>query len=136
MDNPTSPKDEFIASLDRCTQSAGFVPAFYRRFMSTCDEVREKFAETDFDQQNKMLVRSLRLIAKAMTGSPQGMQELRSRAETHDRHHLNIRRGLYDLWLSSVIETAREFDDQWSLDVEDSWKRTLKYAIDFMVRRY
>lgn len=136
MSDPSAPKEVFIASLDRCTQSAGFVSAFYRRFMSTCDEVREKFAETDFEQQNKMLVRSLRLVAEAMAGSPQGMLELRSRAETHDRQHLNIRPGLYDLWLSSVIETAREFDDQWSLDIEDAWKRTLKYAIDFMVRRY
>lgn len=136
MADQVSPKEVFVASLDRCTQDAGFVPAFYRRFTSTSDEVREKFAETDFEQQNKMLVRSLRLVAEAMAGEPQGMLELRLRAETHDRQHLDIRPGLYDLWLSSVVETAREFDEQWTPAVEDAWRRTLKYAIDFMVRRY
>ena len=134
-DHPSTQK-AFLASLTRCTESAEFVPAFYRRFMSTSEEVREKFAETDFEQQNRMLVQSLRLVAEATAGDSHGMHELRLRAETHDRHHLDIRPGLYELWFDAVIDTAREYDDGWTPAIEDAWRRTLKYAIDFMVRRH
>lgn len=136
MSEAASPKDEFLTSLERCTESEEFVPAFYRRFMSTSEEVRRKFQTTDFEQQNKMLVRSLRLVAAATAGDHEGMRELRQRAETHDREHLDIRPELYDLWLASVIATAREYDRLWSDAVESAWRRTLQYAIDYMVRRY
>ena len=32
----------FLASLQRCETSADFLPRFYRRFMDTSEEVREK----------------------------------------------------------------------------------------------
>lgn len=136
MSEQPSPKEVFLASLDRCTASDAFVSAFYERFMSTCDEVRQKFRDTDFDEQNNMLIRSLRLVAAATAGDQAGMHELRLRAETHDRHHLDIKPALYELWLSSVIATAREFDHLWNESVEDAWHRTLHYAINYMVRRY
>lgn len=136
MVQPALPKDVFLDSLDRCTESDQFVRAFYRKFMSSSDEVRKKFAGTDFELQNKMLVKSLRLVAEATVGHPAAMRELKERAETHDRHHLNIGPWLYQMWLTALVETAAEFDQQWSLEVEDAWNECLKYAIDYMVRRY
>ena len=101
-----SPKDCFLESVNRCAGCAGFLPAFYHRFLSSSHEVREKFQDTDFEQQNRMLLRSLRLSAGATAGRPESLRELRDRAETHDRHHLNIEPRLYDLWLKSIIDTA------------------------------
>ncbi len=36
----------------------------------------------------------------------------------------------------AVIQTARKFDDQWDESVERAWHEILRYAIDYMVRRY
>ena len=136
MDSYIGARDLFLASLERCLDSEDFVPAFYHRFLASSEEVAWKFRKTDFDEQNSLIVRSLRLIAAATKGEREGLVELRERAQTHDRYHLGIKPKLYDLWRTSVIETAREFDGQWREDIEAAWVAILNYAIDYMVRRY
>lgn len=131
-----TPKNLFLQSVDRCASSEGFIPAFYIRFLSNSNEVREKFQDTNFRQQNRMLLRSLRLSAGATAGDLASLREIRERAETHDRHHLNIEPRLYKLWLAAIIETAREFDNEWNDDVEAAWRAVLAHVIDHMVRYY
>ncbi len=135
MDEP-SHKDLFLQSLNRCTKSEDFIPAFYDRFLASSYEIRDKFRRTDFAQQNKMLLRSLRLIAGATAGDSKSLQELRERTETHNRYHLNIQPRLYDLWRSVIIKTASEFDDQWNDDVETAWNAILGHVIDHMIKYY
>lgn len=131
-----TPKDQFLQSLARCMENEKFIPAFYDRFLSTSEEIREKFRFTDFEQQNKMLLRSLRLAAGATAGESEALKELRERAKTHDQYHLNIEPPLYDIWLKAVIETVQEFDEKWDETVEDTWHTILGYVISYMVKRY
>ena len=112
------------------------MPTFYSRFFLTSQEVKEKFKRTDFGKQNGMLISSLKLVAAATEGEPAGLRELRARATTHDRFHLDIQPELYELWLKSVLDTAREYDGQWDATIEEAWTKTLRHAIDFMVKRY
>jgi hemoglobin-like flavoprotein len=129
-------KEQFLRSLNRCTEQPGFIPAFYERFLSTSDDIRERFRHTDFEQQHKMLLRSLQLAAGATVGEPASLRELGERAATHDRRHLNVTPGLYDIWLDTVIATARDFDDHWDASVEDAWRSILGYVISYMIKRY
>lgn len=131
-----TPKDRFLQSLDRCSTREQFIPAFYERFLATSDDVRDRFQDTNFEQQNQMLLRSLKLAAGATSGNAESLREIRDRAETHDRHHLNIKPPLYDLWLRSVIETATEFDDEWDDATEDAWKMILGHVIRQMIKYY
>lgn len=131
-----SPRERFLKSLDRCSSQEGFIPAFYRRFLGSSVEIRDRFRETDFEKQNQMLLRSLRLSAGATTGDPESLREIRERAETHDRHHLDIPPRLYDIWRSCVIRTASEFDDEWDDATEQSWNTILGHVITVMVKRY
>ena len=131
-----APKQQFLASLDRCTQSADFLTEFYEHFINSSQEVRIHFAGTNIEKQSQMLRRSLQLTAAATTGDATGLRELRARAESHDRDHLNVRPKLYELWRVSLIETARRFDDAWDHDVEDAWNRILGYVINHMTRHY
>lgn len=129
-------KDVLLQSLERCSQDESFIPAFYDRFLATSDEVREKFKHTDFQKQNQMLIRSLKLAANATSGDPEALREIRDRAETHDRHNLNIEPKLYELWLASVIKTASEFDSEWDESVEESWDVILGHVVTHMTRYY
>ncbi len=129
-------KDLFIESLHRCSESEKFVPAFYERFLSTSPEISLKFEHTDFRQQNRMLLKSLKLIAAATAGDQDGLRELRARAETHDRYHLNIKPELYDFWRAAIIATARDFDSEWNNDVEDAWNHILGHVIFHMIKHY
>ena len=131
-----SPKDRFLQSLDRCSHNEGFIPAFYDRFLSASEEIRDKFRHADFEKQNRMLLRSLTLAAGATSGEPESLREIRERAETHDRHHLNIEPRLYDIWLISVIEVAAEFDTEWNDSIEEAWNTILGHVIQHMIKYY
>jgi hemoglobin-like flavoprotein len=135
MDEPT-PKLQFLQSLERCTRDAGFLPAFYARFLATSEEIRNKFLFTDFAHQNAMLLHSLRLAAAATDGDHEALKELHERAETHDRDHLNIEPRLYTVWLRAVIDTAKQFDGDWTDDLEATWRRILGYVTNYMIRHY
>ena len=83
-----------------------------------------------------MLLRSLKLAAGATSGDAESLREIRERAETHDSCHLNIKPQLYDIWLTSVIAAAREFDEEWDESIEEAWNKILGYAIKHMIRYY
>ncbi len=131
-----TPRELFEKSLDRCLQSNSFIPTFYDKFLDSSVEVRKKFVQTDFRQQNRMLAMSLKLTAAATAGVPAGLAEIKMRCESHDRHHLDIKPHLYDLWLSSVIASARLHDKSWDARTEDAWKTILGHVINRMKKAY
>ncbi len=129
-------KDLFLSSLDRCSSNPQFIPAFYKRFLSSSEEIQERFRFTNFEKQNVMLLNSLRLSANATSGAPEALQELKARALSHDRDHLNIKPELYHFWLDAVIATAEEFDDSWTKEVAAAWEKILGFVVEYIKRRY
>lgn len=134
--NELTHRECFLESLDRCSANGHFIPAFYKRFLASSEKILEKFRYTDFEKQNEMLLQSLRLSAHATAGEPESLREIRERAESHDRRHLDISPELYQNWLHSVIETARECDHEWSVETEEAWGIILGFVIEHMVKFY
>jgi len=131
-------RDTFLASLGRCRARPGFLDAFYERFVGSSDEVRAKFAGTDMKRQVRMLEDSLFVVANAIQGeegSP-ARGDLPRIAARHGRGDLDIRPGLYDVFLDCLIETVRTQDPQFSSEVEAAWRETMAYGIDYMRTRY
>ena len=131
-------RDTFLASLGRCRASAGFLDAFYQRFIASSDEVRAKFAGTDMQRQVRMLEDSLLVVAVAVQGeegSP-ARSDLPRIAARHSRQDLDIRPGLYDVFLECLVETVRTHDAQFTSDVEAAWRETMRFGIDYMRARY
>ena len=126
----------FLDSLERCARSKKFIPTFYNRFLSASDDISDKFRHTDFGRQNRMLLRSLKLAAYAADGQSEGLREIRERAVSHGRHHLNIEPRLYNFWRSALIETSRQFDGQWDDDIEEAWLTILEHVISQMIKHY
>ncbi len=126
----------FIMSLERCTSKPCFIPDFYERFLATSKEVQQRFENTPFENQNKMLLRSLYLAVKASNGEPQALAELRERARTHNRHHMNIKPAFYTLWLESLMISASKFDDEWCDTTERAWRKILGFVINRLKAKY
>lgn len=126
----------FLESLHRCDETGGFIELFYRRFIASSPEVREKFAHTDLEHQQRVLRRSIELCAAACEGEREGLNELTMRARTHDRAHLDIRPALYDLWRETLIAAAATCDEAWDAEVERAWREVLGFIIEFMTARY
>jgi hemoglobin-like flavoprotein len=128
----------FVASLKRCLASPEFLLDFYGFFMDSSEEVRHKFANTDFKEQTRVLAASFWAISVAGQGprtSPM-WGDLPRLAARHSRSDLDIRPGLYDTWLDCLIQAVRKHDKQVSDEVEAAWRKTLAVGIEYMRARY
>lgn len=134
----STPVDAFLASLKRCLATPDFLHSFYDSFMASSDEVRAKFAKTEFPRQTRVLADSLYVLAVAAQGQGDNVawSELARLAERHDRTHLDIRPELYDAWLDCLIEAARAFDPEMTPELEAAWRSTLATGIEHMRSRY
>jgi hemoglobin-like flavoprotein len=130
--------DVFLGSLKRCLGAPGFLAEFYDRFISSSEEVREKFRGVDMRRQVRMLEDSLYVVAVAVqgeSGSP-ARGDVPRLAERHSRRDLDIRPELYDLWARCLVETVHAHDPEWSDQVAAAWRDTLAFGIEQMRRRY
>jgi hemoglobin-like flavoprotein len=129
--------EAFDASLERCTEKEGFFDRFYEKFLASSPKVKEKFANTDFVRQKKALRTSLYMMYLAAANEKKNPgRYLRDLAERHSRRDLDIGSDFYDLWLDSLLETARGFDPQWNEEVEQAWERVMIVGISYMLSRY
>lgn len=134
----SQPTDVFLLSLKRCLAVPGFLDGFYERFVGFSEEVSEKFRGVDMKRQVRMLEDSLYVVAVAAQGgegSP-ARGALPVVAARHSRHDLDVRPGLYDLWIGCLVETARAHDPEFSPEVESAWRATLTTGADYMRERY
>ena len=126
----------FNDSLERCTAGPGFIDRFYELFLASSDEVKQKFARTDFKRLKRMLRESFYLMLMASSGEPNAQGHLERRAVTHSRAELDITPPLYDLWLRCLLQTVAEFDPDFNPQVQRAWQVMMMAGIDFMIERY
>ena len=120
----------FRTSLERCLARPEFLEDFYDRFLASSDEVREKFAHTDFAKQRRMLRGSLYLMSRAAMGLDDGREHLAAVAKSHSSSRLAIPKHHYDLWLESLVETARESEGEFDAELEAAWREVLSLAVN------
>ena len=126
--------ETFIASLKRCLARPDFLLNFYGLFMASSDEVRAKFADTDFKRQTRVLADSLWVMAVAAQAPKESPAwgDLPRLAEMHSRTGLDIGPELYDTWLDCLLEAARRHDPRFSPQIEEAWRRTLAVGLEYM----
>lgn len=133
---PLPPKEHFLKSLERCKKKSTFLDAFYDRFLSSSEEVADMFKYTDFERQHRMLIHSLEMASHSVEGDPEALHMLSEQAVRHSRENLDIRPGLYPVWLEAIIEAASEHDPFWDGTVEEAWRTVLGHIIHHMISKY
>jgi hemoglobin-like flavoprotein len=130
--------DAFRASLNRCLAKPEFLRDFYEIFMESSPEVREKFKNTDFPRQTRVLADSLYMMAVAaqLERNAGAWAEMDRLAGRHDRTGLDIRPGLYDLWLDCLLRAAARHDPEYSREIETAWRDTLSVGIEYLRSRH
>ena len=124
------------ASYERCSATQGFFRAFYDDFFARCPEAKPRFANTDFDRQNKLLRHAIGLLL-IFPGHPLADPSvLRRIAERHSRHDLDIPPALYPPFLESLIATVRHYDPQCDQAIEQAWRETMGPGVAYMQARY
>lgn len=132
-----APTAETIAlaeeSLRRCASDA-FFQAFYKRLLKSDAATRAKFAQTDFERQNKLLQHGLGLLFTfAKRRNPALLERIAMR---HSKADLDIPPAHYAHFEESLVLTVREFDPHCSAEVEDAWHRSIAPGIAFMAAQH
>lgn len=104
----------FHDSYDRCTANPQFMDRFYELFLSSRQEVAEKYKYTDFKRQKKLHKESLLLVMLMNMDSFKDYKRLEKIAKHHSRKELNIRPGLYEIWLECLIQAVKEIDNEFN----------------------
>jgi hemoglobin-like flavoprotein len=124
------------ASYQRCCKNPGFFVAFYRNFFTVCPEAAPRFANTDFERQNKLLRHAFGLLL-IFPKQPDAEPTLLTRvAERHGRRDLNVPPSFYPPFVDSLIATVKQYDPACTPEVEDAWRRTVEKGVTYMVSKY
>ncbi len=124
-------------SLSRCSKNEKFLDRFYELFMASSDEIREKFEQTDFERQKRVLSDSLFLILAA-AGTTRGFAhvQLEKLAKRHSRDGLDIKPEWYEPWLDNLLKTVAEFDPEYSDEIDIAWRESVKGSIEVLIAGY
>lgn len=138
MNNTVDKKtlQRFDDSLRRCNSAHDFLDRFYETFLASSPKVKEKFAKTDFVRQKRALNASLHLMLLAAEHLNGPQRYLRDLAASHGRHQLNIGAEFYDLWLDSLLKTARQVDPEFDDETEKAWEAVMMVGIDYLLSHY
>ena len=130
--------ETFRASLKRCLANNAFLHDFYELFMSSSPEVREKFKDTDFPRQARVLADSLYIMSVASESKEDAIawKELDRLAEAHSRRGMDIRPDLYESWLECLVKAASQYDPEFSPAMEGAWRRALAPGIEHLRAAY
>lgn len=128
--------ETFHGSLERCLGNDGFVSRFYTILKARSPEAAAKFAGTDMTVQKRKLSASLYMTMLMDERSPEGRVHFERIAQLHGRDALDIKPELYDVWVESLIEAAREFDPHFDQNTERAWRSLLAPVVEFMKARY
>jgi len=127
---------DFSASLGRCHANPEFITRFYDLFIAASPEAAEKFSDTDLERQRRAMSSSLYALVLTLEGGEAATLYLDRIARQHGRQDLDIRPELYDVWLECLIEAVKEFDPQYSDEIERLWRDAMAFGIEFMRSRY
>ena len=80
----------FNDSFGVCQSNPDFIAKFYKYFLASSPKVQEKFANTDFSTQNRMLQASLYMVMVTYQGGISAEKHLEMMAERHSRRGLTL----------------------------------------------
>ena len=125
----------FQQSLNRCTAHSKFLERFYELFMAGDPEIRDKFSNTNWLRQYRMMVASFHLMMLTEEDDGLGSEHMERVAHKHGPEKKDIPAWMYDKWLEALLTAAREHDPEFDDDVEDLWRHVMSRGIEFMKSR-
>jgi hemoglobin-like flavoprotein len=124
------------ASYRRCCEAPEFFPSFYARFFEACPVAKPMFAHTDFERQHRLLRHAIGLLFN-FDGKPETEPNILSRvAERHSRRDLNVDPSLYPVFLDSLMAIVKQYDPQFTPELEAAWRQVTAKGVSYMQSKY
>ena len=128
----------FNDSFERCKSNPEFLDYFYKIFMDSDDEIKQKFEHTDFKKQKASVVHSIYVLMSLVgnTANNSELEDMDRVAKLHDRAHLDVGPHLYDRFLESILAAVKKYDRRYDGEIENAWQKMMLHGIEFMKSRY
>lgn len=123
-------------SYGRCLSSGDMLQTFYDYFLSSSPVVAEKFKNTDFDNQKKLLKHGINLMIMFAAGTFAGNSGLKRLQHSHSRHNLDIKPEFYGLWKQCLIRAVQKHDYKVDSEITKAWDEVLGKGIKFITAGY
>lgn len=122
--------------ITRETKEA-FFNTFYSKFLNSNPAIAQMFKHTKFDKQITMLKNAISMaILFAEKQDDLARDVLTKFRRSHSRARINVKPEYYEFWLNSLVDTLRECDPQFSVQLEADWRDMLQVTIDYMIEGY
>jgi hypothetical protein len=86
--------------------------------------------------QHKLLKEGITFLLMSAGGSQFAQNEINKLGVRHDPTHLNVKPELYGYWVESLMKTIRQFDQNYSPELDAKWRRILDAGIQQMINKY
>lgn len=117
----------FRQSLQRATAKPGFYDSFYDNFTAESEEIAAFFRNRDMPQLKAKLNNTLKMVAEFAEGKPGIGLYIEMLGRTHRR--LNIQRRHFTMWEHALLETVREYDEEYDKQVLAAWLLVIDMVI-------
>lgn len=126
--------DIVFQSYGRCCNDDRFFVDFYDQFMSSSEDIRTLFQDTDMSAQRHLLrngIMQLVLHARGMSDT-----KLQALGKSHSRTGYDIRPEWYGLWLQALLITLRKHDPEFDDSVSLAWQQAIGPGIEIIRGAY
>lgn len=127
------PITDVIVSYGRCCVHSAFFDRFYEIFLGSDPAIRPMFVRTNFAKQKALLREGVSMLLMHPEGKPVGTACLDRIAEAHSPRRMNVTPQLYEFGITGLMKTVKEFDGEWTTDVEAEWRRALHAGVHYLV---
>lgn len=124
---------DVIASYGRCCLHPEFFDRFYEIFQASDPVIRPMFARTNFAKQKSLLREGVSMLLMHVEGKPVGTACLDRLAASHGPRGMQVTARLYELWITSLVKTVKEFDCECSPEIEAEWQKALHAGVHYLM---
>ncbi|MFP4615312.1 MAG: globin [Thiohalorhabdus sp.] len=133
---PSDTTEAVKKSLGRCLHHGDVFGTFYQIFLQRDPRIPELFANTDMEEQKKLLRNGVNNVIAFYDQSFTAKSVLERIRYTHGRSRLNIPPDLYGHWVEAMIQAVGQFDPDFDPLLEQSWRNVLNNGTEFVMAGY
>jgi hemoglobin-like flavoprotein len=126
---------DVIASFGRCCIQPDFFDRFYEIFVDSHPGIAPMFAETNMKRQKELLRHGITTALMMISGKSKSAEQTLLRiARSHGPEgSVHVGADLYPFWRDSLIACVREFDEEFTPELEREWREAVNRVIQFIL---
>ena len=128
-------KKSLVRVMKHKIDGMDFLEYFYQIFLESSPEVFELFKNVSMKLQKEMLRKSIYELL-VFYSEKKVNQHLLAIGQLHSKDYLGITPKFYDLWLEVLMKALKEFDPEYTHQIELTWRVTLSPGIAYMKFSY